>query len=648
MKRLFSVIIIFLIVGTVSGGKNSFNISIKEMNQAINNISEQHPRIFLDSKKLSRIKKTIKNNQLMGKAFENIREEGEQMLAEPIPERKGGELPTYGFRRVQNLAFLYKITGENKYLKGAKRAIFTIANWKDWYPRNYIKTSRLAAALGIGYDWLYHELSKKERKEIREAIIEKGFKSSYNGQWWVYSNHNWNSVCHGSLTIAALAIIDEDDTKMSDKVLKRALNAFPILLNEYYGPDGAYPEGPGYYTMATEYSVIMIAALESALGTDFDFKNYDGFMESAKYFLHSKGPTDYYFNYSDSYSGRKRKGVYIFFPEIFWFASETEDPTLLWHQKPMLKKLVMEEEKPVKPLLFLYKDREISREQPENLNWMGQGEGPVSFHRTGWDQKDTYIAIKGGSPGTNHAHMDVGSFVIDAMGERWAMDPGSQSQRKLEPSGLDIWNMNQTSDRWKVFRFNNFSHNTLVIDSMLQRVPGKGRIVRYSSDYDFSYSVVDMGTVYQGQLGNNPTVRRGVGLYKDGSIIIQDEIKAKAKRVGSVDWGMDVQWQMLTEAEVEIVNDNTAILEKNGKKMWLYLLSPKSAWYNVFSSTSAKLGIKNTENPPHDYDAKNEGTRMVTINKEIDAPGEINRITVYLHPQEEAEELPEVKSLYEW
>ena len=68
------------------------------------------------------------------------------------------------------------------------------------------------------------------------------------------------------------------------------------------------------------------------------------------------------------------------------------------------------------------------------------------------------MGFKGGSPGTNHAHMDVGSFVVDMQGVRWAVDLGGQGYHGLESRGVDLWNRGQDSERWTVFRLNNFGH----------------------------------------------------------------------------------------------------------------------------------------------------------------------------------------------
>ena len=65
--------------------------------------------------------------------------------------------------------------------------------------------------------------------------------------------------------------------------------------------------------------------------------------------------------------------------------------------------------------------------------WVGQGKNPVALMRTSWtDTNAIYVAMKGGSPSVNHGHMDVGSFIMEANGERWAMDFGMQDYNSLE------------------------------------------------------------------------------------------------------------------------------------------------------------------------------------------------------------------------
>jgi hypothetical protein len=156
---------------------------------------------------------------------------------------------------------------------------------------------------------------------------------------------------------------------------------------------------------------------------------------------------------------------------------------------------------------------------------MGRGANPVAMFRTSWTDPDAvYLAIKGGSPGVNHGHMDIGSFVLDADGVRWALDLGPESYNKIESRGMNLWGRSQDSERWTIFRYNNYSHNTLVVDGQLQRVPGYAPIVRFSpGGADAQKVVIDMTSVYAGQLGS---ALRGAELLNNGQVLIQDEFCA--------------------------------------------------------------------------------------------------------------------------
>lgn len=47
--------------------------------------------------------------------------------------------------------------------------------------------------------------------------------------------------------------------------------------------------------------------------------------------------------------------------------------------------------------------------------------------RGSWSANTTFVACKGGDNRSNHAHLDLGTFVMDALGVRWACDLGSDA-----------------------------------------------------------------------------------------------------------------------------------------------------------------------------------------------------------------------------
>jgi hypothetical protein len=227
------------------------------------------------------------------------------------------------------------------------------------------------------------------------------------------------------------------------------------------------------------------------------------------------------------------------------------------------------------------------------------GKNPVSLMRTSWsDPNAIYVALKGGSPNVNHAHMDAGSFVMEANGIRWAMDFGPQDYNSLESKGVDLWNMKQNSQRWEVFRYNNFAHNTLTINGKLQQVAGFAPIISSSADPLMMNAITDLTRIYEDQV---KTASRGIAIVNKQYVIIEDELETLAKETV-------IRWTMVTSADVKITGNNSAELTKDGKKLILKVTSP------------AKISMKTwTTEPPHDYDAQNPGTTLVGFETTVQA-----------------------------
>jgi len=247
------------------------------------------------------------------------------------------------------------------------------------------------------------------------------------------------------------------------------------------------------------------------------------------------------------------------------------------------------------PLAMLWMDdtaADVVNRMP--LHWSGEGETPVTVHRSSWtDRNATFVGLKAGSPSGSHGQMDTGSFVLDADGVRWAMDLGAEGYYGIESRGMNLWSMTQNSDRWTIFRQSNHGHNTLVIDGALQRAGGSGRVIRFSDDPDNPHSVVDLSPVYKGQAER---VQRGVALLPSGEVLIQD-------RLTGLKPGSRVRWGMITPGEPDGLEGSNLRLSQKDKRLALTILSPpRSKWKLI-----------DTAKPRKPWDSPNRGTRMVAF-----------------------------------
>jgi hypothetical protein len=261
--------------------------------------------------------------------------------------------------------------------------------------------------------------------------------------------------------------------------------------------------------------------------------------------------------------------------------------------------------------------------QPTALSWTGGGTTPVAFHRSSWTADASFVAIKGGTPAANHAHMDIGTFVMDAEGVRWADDLGSQDYNSLESKGIELWGKTQDAQRWKIFRLGTSAHNVLMVDGQQQRVGGRAPITLSKP----GRTVVDLASVYQGQLA---AASRGVSLQPDRSVRVQDEFTTLAKPAS-------VRWAMLTRADVQIDGTGRATLTQNGKRLAFRVLEPAGATLKIYP----------TDPPPSDFDARNEGTRMIGFETNVPA-SHAQRIVVQLVPQSGLPKDAPVRPLAQW
>lgn len=125
------------------------------------------------------------------------------------------------------------------------------------------------------------------------------------------------------------------------------------------------------------------------------------------------------------------------------------------------------------------------------------------------------------------------------------MDMGGEEYNRLETRGVDLWNSRQNSQRWDVYRYNNFAHNTLSFNHKYQDVKGKAQIDGYSDQENNMYVISDLTPVYKDQV---KSAKRAVSLVDKEYVVVEDVIEA-TKRFTMM------TWTMVTPASAKIVAD---------------------------------------------------------------------------------------------
>ena len=498
--------------------------------------------------------------------------------------------------RIVQLSMEYRLGGDRRYADRARDLLMQLAARDTWSTGPFLSVAENALAAAIGYDWLFDVLSDGEKQRLTEAIAEKalrpGLAANEAKDSWVNGSFNWNPICHGSLMAAALAIA-EREPELARRVVQRGLKYIPTA-GAAYSPDGAYSEGTTYWTYGTTFYALAVDILRSNLGSSFGLEKIPGFLKTADYKRQMTGPTGLEFNYSDTV------GIYPNHPPMMWFARETGRPELIvaelrdigrvyaaqiaasaegrltdFHRHTAFELLWWT------PALL---DGAVTQAQAP-LHWTADGEMPIAVMRSSWtDPHASFIAVKGGSPNQSHGHMDAGSFVLEADGVRWAIDPGREDYSTMVKARIDRWNYAQDSSRWSTFRLGSEGHNIPRIDQHAQVAGGHATIAALPARKGAVGNTVDLTSLYSSRAS---TFQRTVRLHADRSMSISDSWTLK-------EHAATVSFQWLTHARVDRVKGGV-LLTQDGKALKL-LVAPANAAIRI-DDVSAPPGAQNSQNP---------------------------------------------------
>lgn len=568
-----------------------------------------HPRVLTTAEIWAGVKNAIEADPRIGAWHKTLIGQAEETLAQ-VPSRyeipDGRRLLRTSRRvlgRVQLLAYAYRTTADQRFVDRAWAELSAAAAFQDWNPSHFLDTGEMTAAFGIGYDWLYDAWSDDQRGSLRDAIVRLGLtpgqrsyqrKESYG--WWVRARHNWNQVCNGGLALGALAIADEEPG-LAAEILHAGLESLPIAMREF-APDGGWGEGPGYWNYATTYNVEHLAALQTALGSEFGFADFPGFSRTGEFPLFMSSPSRKMFNYADGHESP------ISAPQLFWLSSQFHHPDFAAFEALAAAPA---------PLDVIWAAQATIPKSMSSLpldRWF-QGVGVVTM-RSAWSDPDAlFVGLKGGSNAVNHSHLELGSFVLEASGVCWGLDLGSDNYNMPAYFG---------DQRWTYYRLRAEGQNTIVLD------PGNGPeqdpraeapVIETAFQAAESSATVDLTRAYAKALAGGRLTRR-IGLVQGRSrVLIEDQIEP-----GGV--AVEAWWFMHTRAEIAIAPDGrSAILSQDGKRLAADLVSPPGAAFSVMDARP----LPNSPDPQ--MQNKNEGVRKLTVHTSVEGP---TRLRVVLRP----------------
>jgi hypothetical protein len=606
---------------TADAATSVTRISVPPAAEIIAKLRSGHPRVLATAGDFVQLKQRVATDPQLRQWHGELRREAENLLTQApskyeIPD--GLRLLSVSRRvlhRTQLLALLHRLDGDPRWRDRAWKELEAAAQFPDWNPRHFLDTAEMTHAFAVGYDWLFDAWTTEQRATLRTAMIEKGLKPAleihHKKTGWTRARHNWNQVCNGGIGIGALALADEAPQLAGD-LLHDACVSIQIPMAEY-APDGAWAEGPGYWNYATTYNVAFLGALDTALGTDFGLAQLPGFAEAGMFPLYLTGPLNRTFNYADGGDGAIRA------PLLFWMAKKFQRPAYALYQKRLASPA---------PLDLLWFDAELAANSKADLplDKHFRAADLVTF-RSAWNDRDAlFVGFKAGDNKANHSHLDLGSFVFDALGQRWALDLGAENYNLPGYFG---------EARWTYYRLRAEGQNALVLNPGTgpDQEPSAGaRLERFESKPATAFAIVDLTPAYA---RHARSVRRGVALVDRQRLLIQDEVRA--------DDPVDTWWFMHTQAEIEIASGGRVVTLKQGDAtLRAELLSPARATFEIRPSKP----LPGSPNPERQN--QNENIRKLTVHA---VSGRELRISVLLTPLRDGRApvpAPALRALDEW
>ncbi len=535
-------------------------VKIPPQGAILRTLKNEHPRLLLNQAGFDEIGLHIKQHAIARKWFRAIKRQADAILDEPVTfyDVPDGQRLLMTSRQVVNrldyLGLVYRLTGDKRYAKRGWREMQAVAKFPNWGPMHFLDNAEMTHAMAIGYDWLHDALIPKQQVIVKEAIVNQGLRVALDvyenkTDWWPVAVNNWNQVCNGGIASGALAIADEEP-ELAEKILHHALNNLPIAM-KHWAPDGGWYEGPMYWGYATMYNVMILAALESTLGTTFGLADMPGMSHCGDFPMYMTGATGEAFNFADSRPGR------VSGPQLYWLAKRYNRPeyaalqhrqsassgtrNLVWFKPELMEHTAID-----RPL-----DRLFSKVQ-------------VASMRSDWDDPDAaYVAIKAGRNGVSHDNLDLGSFIYEVNGIRWAADLGSENYNLP-----GYWSKAQ---RYTYYRIRAEGHNTFVINPSKkpdQQRLSRATFTRFTSKQDSAIATVDLTSPYRTH------VKSAARTFK----LDQQRIRLHITDKITMKKPSDFWWFMHTQAKVAIRDDGkSATLTLDGNSITVTIARGPSA-----------------------------------------------------------------------
>lgn len=382
-----------------------------------------------------------------------------------------------------------------------------VAGLPSWYwpVGQALERAALAFGVAVGYDWLHAVMTPAQRATVEDAMgrlaLTTRLADEREGKWWTHDDGNWNVNSNAMLLAPAAALADVPGWAATAAAVRALVHASLPAGVANFEPVGVWPEGPGY-------SAFTLSSLASGCAADGGWGDAapvgvcappragpgSGVCAAGLATAVMLGPSGQMFNWGDAHAEAPATAA------LFWAAGVCGADVyaaaarairgwpgsgggatildLLWYS-PAGSAADLD----ALPLAHVFDGGGAQRKAQVGVlrsGWAWPAVGS-SGAETGDAPTPPPVALlfKAGDNAfhsttcNNHGHMDVGSWVYEAGGQRWVDELG--------PDAYDFPLLAYFGRfRWGYYLTSSAGHNVLGFDGDAQHAYGSGAVRSWS------------------------------------------------------------------------------------------------------------------------------------------------------------------------
>lgn len=530
-------------------------------------VPKTHPRIYMTQDNLDEVRSWKDTNKDCMRVYNDIVNTAKKYVADnyippepvlktdPNDEGKNARLSQNIrldagklYNQVATCGYAYQLTGDEEIGQYGVKCLVELSKWDingDTSYKSQDQVHREIALYGaIGYDMLCELMTESEKKTALKMIVERTKVMEYlldSLPKAMYDSHGWTAS--GFIGIIALALYG--DVPEADGWLRRVLSFYPTFLPPWSYEDGGWCQGTGYwqFSSSTNKDIIELLALAKIIDlnqtawskNEYLWQLYAYPPNSYGSFGDSSNKTKSVMEYSGNIAGRQlafdpENGILKWLYNQ-WGGSESVKGMIGYYVAKMVEDV--KAEAPVAlPLAREFWD----------IGWTVMSDDLVDPNRVQCTFKSSYYGS------INHSHADQNSFVIQAYGEKLAINSGYyDSYHSKHDSG---------------FTRKTGAHNSVTIaDSKGQKddsFTAKGKLTGFLTQTDFDLSAGDATQAYMGSLNK---FERCMLYIRPDIFVVIDELAAKGK--ARFEWWLNAEHEMKTydEGAGARIQEGAAVLD---------------------------------------------------------------------------------------